>query len=319
MELATTAKLRPSRWMEDANSRSGDAFASRTLRRVIMPGSHNAGTDKLTLGIAGHVPSIYKAVPRFIRNWSVCQSIPIKDQLLAGVRYIDIRTARTRRGDYVHVHANIGKSVDESLRNIRDFVRETTHEVVIVDFQHFYNFERAHHEVYASKIKEILGATMIADAATSRATLEHIWSLNRRIVVLYGHSMAAELGFIDRPSAICSPWAGNGKLLNASSRRTFKKVLESYMDASTNDKLFVLQCVSGPSTGMIVRSLATGALAMNIRTTAQTLLKKDLPSWLQEWTHDEKRLNTLNIILLDFISSKGACGDLIDAIIRLNV
>ena len=310
----------PARWMEVVNNHNR-AFGRCTLREVAMPGSHNAGTAALTRRISKHAPTIYKAVPGFIRRWSVCQSLTVGEQLRAGSRYIDIRSAVTSDGKVVNVHANVGRPVEEALSDIAEFINTTTHEVVIVDFQHFYNFRDSDHDAYAEKIRSIFDHERIADKKTYQGSLEQMWKGNRRIVVLYAHVSAAAHGFIPRSAAIYSPWAGNGKLSNAGSRRKFKKVLEDYMTtaASRNKEvLFVLQCVSGPSTSMILRSLLAGGFVMNLKSTSKYLLN-DLPRWFNEWTDNETFSGVLNIILLDFVAPDGTCRNFIDKIIALNI
>ena len=150
------------------------AFGRCTLREVAMPGSHNAGTAALTRRISKHAPTIYKAVPGFIRRWSVCQSLTVGEQLRAGSRYIDIRSAVTSDGKVVYVHANVGRPVEEALSDIGEFINTTTHEVVIVDFQHFYNFRDSDHDAYAEKIRSIFDHERIADKKTYQGSLEQM-------------------------------------------------------------------------------------------------------------------------------------------------
>lgn len=83
------------------------------------------------------------------------------------------------------------------------------------------------------------------------------------------------------------------------------------------ERLFVLQCVSGPSLAMVVRSLPSYARRSNLRSHAislnEQLVRDWIPEWMSRFRSGELRMN---IVLLDFAT---LCPDLVQTIIRLNM
>ena len=191
--------IRPSRWMEDLRER----IEGRRLNQITIPGSHDSATDKLSLKIASHVPSFYKVIPRFIRKWSKCQSLDVSGQLCAGVRYLDIRTVKIK-DEFRIVHACVGGPVKDVLVQVKSFVENTTHEIVILDFQHFYGLDENDHALFAAMVKETLGDAWKGDA-TPTHTLGSMWSTNQRILILSGSPKARALHFLPREEFIHSP------------------------------------------------------------------------------------------------------------------
>lgn len=57
--------------------------------------------------------------------------------------------------NFYTVHALYGDSVLIELKNIKNFLDSHTHEIVILDFQHFYNFLESDHSRLTSTLKSI--------------------------------------------------------------------------------------------------------------------------------------------------------------------
>ena len=82
-------------------------------------------------------------------------------------------------------------------------------------------------------------------------------------------------------------------------------------------RFFVLQCVSGPSVRMVVRSLLSYGRASNLRTHAVECNRQLKDVWIPEWMprfHSGEL--ALNIVLLDFVT---LCPELIQTIVHYNV
>ena len=102
-------------WMGDLS-----AFISgRTLHELRIPGSHNSGSDVLRDGVAPGEPLVYAAVPCIIRGWSECQVECVSEQLRAGCRYIDLRTAAVKGKHGLRiVHGLVGSPVLDVLEQV---------------------------------------------------------------------------------------------------------------------------------------------------------------------------------------------------------
>ena len=239
-ELATAVhteqatRFRPSHWMEDLAS----AISDRSLQELALPGSHNSGAYSLTSTPAPGAPSVCWAIPSFIGRWSVCQDRPVDEQLRAGARYLDLRTASVGEGEVqsadelVVVHGMVGVGTLEVLRQVKAFLDATSLELVVLDFQHFHRLTIAEHELLLDSIRHLFGAEAITPPAEARAPLSELWAKRRRVVLLCGDAAFAptrpEL-VLERPSSISSPWAGNGQTRDAAARCALKAKLERYM------------------------------------------------------------------------------------------
>ena len=88
------------------------------VSHIAIPGSHDAGTKGMV--------------------WlGETQCYTVKEQLLSGVRYFDLRV-NNKDGEYVIFHSIInGVDFLPILEDIRDFIIENPSEVLLLDFQHF--------------------------------------------------------------------------------------------------------------------------------------------------------------------------------------
>ena len=115
----------------------GDLSASisgRTLHELRIPGSHNSGSDVLGSSVAPGKPQVYAAVPCIIRGWSECQVECVLEQLRAGCRYIDLRTAAVKGKLGLRiVHGLVGRPVLEVLEQVSTFLAANPQEVVVLD------------------------------------------------------------------------------------------------------------------------------------------------------------------------------------------
>ena len=95
-------------WMGDLSA----SISGRTLHELRIPGSHNSGSDVLGSSVAPGKPQVYAAVPCIIRGWSECQVECVLEQLRAGCRYIDLRTAAVKGKLGLRiVHGLVGRPV----------------------------------------------------------------------------------------------------------------------------------------------------------------------------------------------------------------
>ena len=164
----------------------GDLSASisgRTLHELRIPGSHNSGSDVLGSSVAPGKPQVYAAVPCIIRGWSECQVECVLEQLRAGCRYIDLRTAAVKgmRGLRI-VHGLVGRPVLEVLEQVSMFLAASPQEVVVLDFQHFYDVTQAEQATLLAQCLELFSAAgVIPPAKAKTATLAELWAAKTRV------------------------------------------------------------------------------------------------------------------------------------------
>ncbi len=130
-------------WMTDLMRGSNLA-----LNQMCIPGSHDTGTYDITLDSAvdpyidkGIRPVFEKVgevivypVKEVIRAWSITQTRDTYEQLLMGVRYLDIR-ARRVNGQFYTAHGLLGATIPSILDDIRRFLDEHPKELIIFHLQ----------------------------------------------------------------------------------------------------------------------------------------------------------------------------------------
>merc|ERR1711970_596616 len=142
-------------WMGDLP----DHVKKAPLCTLSIPGSHESFTYGLQRsGTAGpdQPECIRKLTRRFPRvsswllyKWSVTQEKTVTDQLERGIRYFDIRLeAVGEKGEreFQIIHCLLGAKVIELLEEVKRFLLENKTETVMLDFQHFYQFDETDHD-----------------------------------------------------------------------------------------------------------------------------------------------------------------------------
>lgn len=98
-------------------------FALKTLSQLCLPASHQSGTYNMDHKL--------KQIP-LVEGWSRCQKINIKQQLLAGVRFLDLRLMTDEKTKEIWLHHNVVACVTfkSVLEQVRDFIVEFPSEIV---------------------------------------------------------------------------------------------------------------------------------------------------------------------------------------------
>lgn len=71
-------------------------------------------------------------------------------------RYFDLRVA-TKRSKIYSCHALYGMNIIKALHVLNEMLQKYTKEIIILDFQCFYNFQNSHHFFLSHKIHSIFG------------------------------------------------------------------------------------------------------------------------------------------------------------------
>lgn len=121
------------------------AISQKMLKEIVLPGSHDAGMYELSLGET--------------------QDLNIYGQLRAGTRFFDLRPD----GDLHIYHGPIGgPSVDYVLSNVKQYMDEGHHELVMLKFSHFKDFNSSVYASLVEKIKQYLGPYLYVNQTGKR-------------------------------------------------------------------------------------------------------------------------------------------------------
>lgn len=119
-------------------------YLDNTILELAIPGTHNSAITKNTLNMDNPLDSKYNKwyiniinylMPNAVRYWTVNQQLNIKEQLIIGVRYIELKLSVYNNDIYVS-HSYQGPSLDSVLDLINDFYTENgTSEVIVLLFK----------------------------------------------------------------------------------------------------------------------------------------------------------------------------------------
>jgi hypothetical protein len=137
-------------WMRD---RLGGSLKDKTLKQLALPASHDAG--------------MYLAGARSLLGKT--QDLNIHDQLMAGVRYFDLRP-RWAGNDLVICHGPInGPKLADVLGDVGRFMAEGRRELAILKFSHYSDFDDAKaYQELARRIKAALDPWLVTALPAGR-------------------------------------------------------------------------------------------------------------------------------------------------------
>ncbi|KFM70036.1 PI-PLC X domain-containing protein 3, partial [Stegodyphus mimosarum] len=188
-------RARPN-WMFQAQSLIGNA----ALIDLMIPGTHNAGC------YADFNPKEDTLVNRYL----LTQEETIWDQLVYGIRYLDLRVAYYRsksspeRFWITHSNFRTEVPVTEVINQVKQFLN-ATNEIVIMDFHRFVTgFQgsraTARHRELVQMLENELGDYMIPIHFTSWATLNQLWTEDKRLYVGYADETSRKQSFLLFPA-----------------------------------------------------------------------------------------------------------------------
>ncbi|XP_068144847.1 PI-PLC X domain-containing protein 2 [Drosophila tropicalis] len=285
-----------------------------SIINLAIPGSHNSMTyginssSKLSPDAEPAIRRWHRFFPCFVRRWCKNQSSSIVEQLQLGVRYFDLRIAQNE-GKFYYCHGLYSMEIFEPLDEIRQFLDTHSEEVVILDLQHFYDLDVAHHQQLHMELIQFFGHRLYStlDGSLHDCSLERCLQLQRQVVVIY-RRCPIPLPLRFWPSyAWPTPWPNKASV----------KQLQSFLEDSLLSRR--------PQDGFVSQVLITPTgryIALRIFFTLQRTAKrvdKKLHPWIMEQIpgpFDPKQKPRANVFLGDFINLKD--GQFCNWIIDLN-
>lgn len=172
-------------WMYD----NRQSLGSQKIGNLFIPGTHNSGS--------------HKGIITYFEGYVLNQDRSVWNQLVFGIRYLDIRVGYIPDGGFYiyHDHVRVTK-IEPILQEIKKFVELAPQEIIIVDFHRFpfpSNFSKELHNQLTDLVDDYLGNHVLHPTGLqmgSGPTLNEIWSQNKSIIVCYA----------DRPTINNSPW-----------------------------------------------------------------------------------------------------------------
>ena len=114
-----STKLRHPRMTSRANWMK--EHGQRTLPQICLPGSHQSGTF--------HMEKKLKSIP-MCEGWSRCQEESIYEQLLGGVRFLDLRVMTYEKDIWLHHNIVVCAKLRDAFADVQKFIKEFPTEIV---------------------------------------------------------------------------------------------------------------------------------------------------------------------------------------------
>lgn len=234
-----------------------------------------------------------------IHKWSICQNLSILDQLKAGIRFLDIRVTHREADDEFYVtHSLFGPKVYDCMEDVKKFLIDHPKEVVLLDFNHFFNMQLEQHILLLTSLLSIFESFLCPFTTMDKTTLNMLWRNNFRVLIFYHHDVVAEFTDLWPKKSIFSKWANTTDV---------DKCLSCLTEAAKNrheEQFHVCQAVLTPDWGFIMKRPLMG-----LHIECARKINPLLASWLNTLQGHEK-----NIYSIDFAQE----DNFIESVISLN-
>ncbi|KAL1232281.1 PI-PLC X domain-containing protein [Trichinella spiralis] len=261
----------------------------KPLTHLFIPGSHQSFSDLLNkkLPIATDVPKFLRFVDspwarKTIERWGRCQELHVTDQLRFGIRYFDVRVAFLpgeceQSLDIFLLHGLYGRPIKEVLDEIYTFISDHPEEILILDINHFYNFNDELHRKFLVQLEHLFNGKFIPAPPSL--------SLNQQ-------KLAEQFSFTWPSSYIASPWANTNNIQHL--WQYTENILTCRDQILPKGGFFVTQCILTPTWWNIVRHFKK-----SLRTVMATKTTEQAVSWLKK--NSILLMPFLNIVIVDFV------------------
>lgn len=222
-------------------------------------------------------------------RWGLTQSLDVTSQLCAGIRYFDLRiSSKPNTEDVYLIHGLFSYKLESILEDINKFLESHPKEVILLDFNHFYDMTEFQHKQCMSMILEYLGYKMCPLLDMDSITLDTLWDSNLQTVVFYHSPLVKENHQFWPGRLIPSPWPN---VCDSSNMVDFLE--KKYQQGRNKGSFYVTQGILTPDTKFILKHV-TGSL----KSTMCEKAAAPFVTWLKTKTAGQ---NGINVCLMDFV------------------
>lgn len=305
-------------------------LSSKPLCQVAIPGTHDSATykwnkelgaspdndvtsslqDKLEFG-RGIIRKIGSKLTDGIlhiiyERLCKCQDMSILQQLKSGIRYLDLRVALAPDGTFYTCHGVFCVALTEVFQEVTEFLQDHSHEIILLDFNHFYGMDKEHHAEFATLLTETFGNKIATQPALNpSSTVQEYWDAGAKIVIAYHDipTKQASNGKLWHKSLMLSPWPNKNK------PQELREKLEANVKSRNISKFFVLQGILTPDGDLIKSEILESKGNTSVKSIASRVSGK-----VVGWVGDEWQEENHNVVIVDFFQD---CS-MVPAILSLN-
>lgn len=299
-------------WME----KLPEHIKTKSITEIAIPGSHDAATHLIST--SSNIGDDQKDARELLNlpliktihvKWSKAQQKSIYEQLKAGSRYLDFRVCFNAKNEAVSCHGLESQNYSEIFSDIKQFLKESSKEVIIIDFQKFHfshqlilNHKQVLKNFFQTIEKEFKDE--LYDQNTYNKTnnlyvsLKELDQQKKRLILLSSmpNSHTIRRPWIyNRDNNIQSIWH------NKDDPTALKQDIEQTLfNPPPKDDLFVLQAQLTPNHLTVAKS-AAGLFLLKPRSLKELadISNEHYMSWFTEW---KEKKAFFNIFMVDFIN-----------------
>lgn len=279
-------------WMNDLYK----DHPAQKINEIVIPGSHDSATDQMTKkSMYASFNKMHRLSQDLVCSWAKTQHHSIYEQLMDGIRYLDLRIENHPTG-WKTFHGLICNDLNDVLEQIGRYATNHKREIIIIDFQHLVNFEFNDHIKLMEFIirHESLGARLAGNHLGADGTLLDYWKADKNVIVFYceGYRHFSHL-YWSRAHGIQNPW------YNTHSKSTLQEKLVMGIQDRQEHQFYVSQLVLTPDALKIVTGLLTRGNLYNLTVpSVPELIRNGLLERID--TSAKQVSRTMNIVIVDF-------------------
>ncbi|XP_076452451.1 PI-PLC X domain-containing protein 3-like isoform X2 [Babylonia areolata] len=297
----------------------------------------------------------------FLKSWNKCQRLNFYQQLCVGVRFFDMRVTRyapklfkkgkakrrspcakhsgetesrqalldkgsgCKPGEDLHtLHILYGGKIRNYMEEIKQFLTEHRREVVLLDFNHFYDMDADNHRDLAHLLKDVFGPLLCPyspDTPLDDLTLSNLWTSDTRVIVFYHQNSE----WLPEECAVFWPaWAMDSQSSWANTMeldRWRRKQEAESDDRHSGNTFYVCQGVLTPDVNYISKTCCCSFFCCccerGVKTECADRINPGLPAWMEE---DVKRKGARRrvIYMADFVDEEYDGRSFVQSVIELN-
>ena len=286
------------------------------IKDLVIPGSHNAGAyflhQDFEVGpdegpVIQSLGSMFgKVAKSVVHAWGITQTLTIYQQLMAGIRYLDLRVALRKEDNQFRVlHGLYGIAIEEALEDVKRFMVKHPKEIVILDFNHFYNMDCTAHQRLADTLLAMFSEIFrVPGEERMNVSLQDMWGNEEKVIILYhDYEVISCYPCFWPPHSICAPWP------NTSDKKLLLQFLDKHCAKSAFplEAFHVCQAVLTPQTSTVLQNLAS-----TLKDVLAMKCNHQVCGWLKALCGSQ--VHKFNIIMADFVEY----GEFIPIVISLN-
>ena len=189
-----------------------------------------------------------------IAGWAKSQHLTILEQLIAGIRYLDLRVVRSG-SDYYICHGMYSFNFDDVVADVQKFVAEFPKEIIIFDIHLLYNMdEDAEQMGLISKLFKAFGDKMAPNSHDAKTSLSTFQGSGYQIIALYACESVVNNPTLNQGGRLWSQNQIQDVWANKNSLGELVPELGKSIKERKNDRKHNLEAVVTPNTPRIANS-----------------------------------------------------------------